>query len=201
MTNPWYRILMIGVCLCLTACGRSEAVHLSSLKALPALDEFVAEYTGRDEVNMCSLSGGREFVWDLPIDPTLGRIQLNDPHSVAWSSGAHKVFLTTRTSAYLISTDGVANQLDLHMPGTLLPLNGMNTYSISPDGNPPITACKGTNNFWRSVVNFMDSPVLAFPGAGLRLRSTRAPITSGRLARRVCVRIIASCRHPRRRGS
>src|ERR1700689_4483718 len=124
-TSMINRLLIIGFYLCLTACRRSEAVHVSSLHELPTQNEIVAEYTGRDEMNMWSLSDGREFVWDLPIDPTLGRIQSNGAHRLGWSSGAQKFFLATTTSAYLVSTDGVAKQLGLHMPGTLLPLDGM----------------------------------------------------------------------------
>lgn len=135
MKGLWHKFTLTGVCLYLAACGTAEPMHVSSLHELPAQDEFVAEYTGRDAMNFWSLSGSREFVWDLPIDPTLGKIQSNGLRRLAWSSGAHKFFLAASSSAYLISTDGVANQLDLRMPGTLLPFDGMETYSISPDGS------------------------------------------------------------------
>lgn len=125
---------LLGPCLILAACERSSPPQdVTSLDQLPAHGQYIAEYTGQ-EMKVVGVSNGRKFQWDLPTSAIQGPGAVSRSHRVTWSPGIRKFVFANSLSASLISTDGLATLLNLQMPGKLQPLEGMETYSISPDG-------------------------------------------------------------------
>ena len=125
---------LIGLCLSLAACQRSALPQdVAYLDQLPGPSQFIAEYTGR-QMNVVDVPDGHKYKWDLPTSAIEGPGAWVHQDRVTWAPGIRSFAFATARSATLISATGLATQLNLQMPGKLQPLAGMETYSISPDG-------------------------------------------------------------------
>jgi len=116
--------------------------HLQAIRELPDGDHLavvvhpgIATADAPREIDIFDLTTNSEFRWDVLHDIQEEMHPLRPGTVAAWAAKADKLFFASARSAVFVTRNGAQQVLHLQMPpNTGFPLDGMSSYTISPDG-------------------------------------------------------------------
>lgn len=90
-------------------------------------------HPGRNRIVIFEPAKHRELRWEIEND-VFGRLAPNGPQRATWSPARGQLLYGSQSKAVLFDRNGMAREISLLLPGHVNDLEGVEAYSLSPDG-------------------------------------------------------------------